>query len=112
MPRDIESLFDPSVKRDAPSQEKVLWSTHAVKKAWEAGFRTEHVEQALRKCSVIEDYHAWGRTLADCLVLSFINSEPVHMIIAIDPDFDRIVLVTLYRPSTERWEHDWKTRKK
>ena len=47
-----------------------------------------------------------------CLVLGFIVSDPVHSVVAIDRDFDRILIVTLYRPSAEKWENDWKTRKK
>jgi hypothetical protein len=42
----------------------------------------------------------------------FTGSDPVHSVIAIDMDFDRIFLITVYRPSLERWENDWKTRKK
>jgi hypothetical protein len=49
--------------------------------------------------------------LPDCLVLEFVNNEPVHAVIAIDIDFDRIFIVTVYRPAAERWESDWKKRK-
>jgi hypothetical protein len=32
--------------------------------------------------------------------------------VAIDEAFDRIVIITVYRPDIKRWESDWKTRKK
>ncbi len=52
-----------------------------------------------------------GRTLPGCLVLGFTYSDPVHYVIAIDIDLDRIFILTVYKPSIERWENDWKRRK-
>jgi hypothetical protein len=49
--------------------------------------------------------------LPGCLILGFIDSDPLHAVIAIDRDFDRIFVITVYKPSLERWENDWKTRK-
>jgi hypothetical protein len=61
---------------------------------------------------IIEDYVMEGRPFPGCLVLSFIDSIPVHSVIAIDMDFDRIFIITVYKPSAERWEDDWKTRRR
>lgn len=92
--------------------EKILWSLHAVRKLRVEGLRKAKVENSLKKCIIIEDYHKTdGRLLPDCLVLEFVNNEPVHAVIAIDIDFDRIFIVTVYRPAAERWESDWKKRK-
>jgi hypothetical protein len=92
--------------------EKIYWSLHAVKKLRTEGLRKIEVENSLKECIIIEDYPMEGRPLPDCLVLGFIGSDPVHSVIAIDRDFDRILIVTVYRPSAERWEDDWKRRKR
>ncbi len=92
--------------------EKILWSFHAVQKLRIEGLRKSQVEDALKNCVLVEDYHVTGRPLPDCLVLEFINEEPVHVVVALDEDFDRILIVTVYRPSAGRWEDGWKKRKK
>lgn len=35
----------------------------------------------------------------------------LHAVVACDERLDRIFVVTVYRPSEERWEDDWRTRK-
>jgi len=95
-----------------PDNEKILWSVHAVKKLRMEGLKKVHVEESLKTCILAEDYPAVGRPLPDCLVLGFTGNEPIHSVVAIDTDFDRIFIVTVYRPSYERWEDDWKRRKR
>jgi hypothetical protein len=94
------------------TKEKIYWSLHAVRKLRLEGLRKKSVENCLRQCVAIEDYPAKTRTLQDCLVLGFVGSDPLHSVIAIDKDFDRILVITVYRPSTDRWENDWKKRKR
>ena len=105
-------IHEKSNEHDVPANEKILWSLHAIKKLREEGLKKTPVEESLKACDLVEDYQTEGRPLPDCLVLGFINSEPVHIVVAIDADFDRILLVTVYRPLAERWENDWKTRRR
>jgi len=105
-------IHEKSHEHDVPVNEKILWSLHAVKKLRVEGLKKRHVEESLKACDLVEDYQTEGRPLPDCLVLGFIGDEPVHIVVAIDADFDRILLVTVYRPLTERWEDGWKTRKR
>jgi allantoicase len=65
----------------------------------------------LRECEIIEDYSMKGRSLPGCLVLSFNASKPIHAVIAIDEAHDRIFIVTVYKPSSARWQNGWKTRR-
>ncbi len=73
--------------------------------------RKREVEDSLKECIIVENYTMEGRPLPSCLVLGFIGSGPVHSVMAVDRDFDRIFVITVYKPSSERWENDWKTRK-
>ncbi len=93
------------------TNDKISWSLHAVKKLRIEGLRKRDIEDCLKECITIEDYTMEGRTLPGCLILSFIALNPIHAVIAIDRDFDRIFVITVYKPSIERWENDWKTRK-
>lgn len=95
----------------AGTKDKVLWSRHAIGKLVVEGLVRSHVETALQTCKLIEDYPVVGRPLPDCLVLGFWQEKPVHAVVAVDIDRDRIFIVTVYMPSFERWEDDWQTRK-
>ena len=92
---------------------KILWSRHAVAALVDDGLERRDVELALQQCHVIEDYPVAHRPLPDCLVLAFIPPRvPIHAVIAIDELNDRIFIVTVYMPTDDRWEDDWRTRKK
>lgn len=62
-------------------------------------------------CEIIENYPDDPRG-ASCLVLGFNRQgEPLHFVCGISPSEKVIVVITLYRPSLERWI-DWRVRKK
>ncbi len=70
------------------------------------------VEIALEQAEVIEDYPHLHRFLPDCLVLAFDNlGQPIHCVVALNEPHDYILIVTVYRPSLEEWENDWRTRR-
>ena len=90
----------------------VLWSRHAVAKLVTEKLDRVQVERALATCEIIEEYPVLSRPLPDCLVLAWLgNHEPIHVTLAIDEPNDRILIVTVYRPTAERWGNDWRTRK-
>ena len=94
-----------------PQRARILWSRHAITELMDDDLTRQQVEKALQSCELIEDYPTQHRPLPDCLVLGRLTaSEPLHAVIAIDQDKDRILIVTVYRPSEEEWEHDWRTR--
>jgi len=95
-----------------PQSARVLWSRHAITELVADALTRQQVEQALQKCELIEDYPALHRPLPDCLVLGWLTTtEPLHAVVALDQQKDRILIVTVYRPSEEEWEHDWRTRR-
>jgi len=61
---------------------------------------------------ISSDYMTLHRALPDCLVLGWLgSSEPFHAVAAIDEPNDRVFVVTVYKPSKEEWEDDWRRRK-
>ena len=90
----------------------VLWSRHATHEMVADNLRRKQVEEALRTCEIIEDYPVLHRPLPDCLVLGWLpTGEPIHMVVAVDVDRDRVFIVTVYRPNLKEWENDWRTRR-
>jgi hypothetical protein len=96
-----------------PGGNKILWSRHAIAELVGDELDRIQVEEALKASEVIEDYPTLHRPLPDCLVLGWLLGEgPIHAVIAIDKAKDRLFVVTVYKPSPEEWENDWRTRKK
>jgi len=95
-----------------PNGEKIYWSRHAIVELVKDGLARTDIEAALITCEIIEDYPTAHRPLPDCLVLGTLTQDqPVHAVIAIDKTQDRLFVITVYLPSEERWENDWRTRK-
>jgi hypothetical protein len=91
---------------------RVLWSRHAINELIGENWTRQAIEAALMSCRVIEDYPTQHRPLPDCLVLAwFANNIPVHVVVAIDEEHERLFVVTVYRPSPQEWKDDWQTRK-
>jgi hypothetical protein len=95
-----------------PEGTLVYWSRHAIVEMVKDDLTRSEVEQALDQCEIIEDYLPGHRPLPDCLVLAYLSEKrPLHAVIAIDERIDRIFIITVYLPSSERWQDDWRTRK-
>ena len=103
--KSLENRYD-------PEGAKVYWSRHAIAEMVNDGLSRFEIEEALAKCEVIEDYPAGHRPLPDCLVLASLSEvRPLHAVIAIDETRDRVFVITVYLPSREEWQDDWRTRK-
>ena len=99
--------------RQQEERRHVIWSAHAVAEMVADRLSRSAVEAALTGALVIEDYPTRARPLPDCLLLGHLtDGEPVHAVVAIDLELDRILIVTVYRPGPEEWEDDWRTRRK
>ena len=95
-----------------PHLARVIWSRHAITELVADDLTRYQVEQALQRCELIENYSAVHRSLPDCLVLGWLTSgRPIHAVIAVDLERDRILVITVYLPNAEEWENDWRTRK-
>ena len=115
MPEDKQDFIRSKARENQSTEEgdKILWSRHGTTELLNEGWSRATVEEALQDGEVIEDYPALHRALPDCLVLGRLkNGEPLHAVIAIDEANDRLFIVTVYRPSHEEWNDEWRTRRK
>jgi hypothetical protein len=93
--------------------QKILWSRHGIAELVNEGWTRAALERSLMTCEIIEDYPTLTRPLPDCLILGLLAQGVVfHAVVAIDAPNDRLFIVTVYRPSVEEWENDWRTRKR
>jgi hypothetical protein len=95
-----------------PEGRSILWSRHAIVELVNENWSREDIEVGFLTCEVIEDYPAGPRALPDCLILGTSHSgEIFHAVLAIDSGNDRLLVVTVYKPTREEWQDDWRTRK-
>jgi len=74
------------------------------------GLTAMEIERALLSgFELIEDYPNDPRGHS-CLVLTWVREKPVHVVCA--PHEEVLIIVTVYIPSSEDWEEDFKTRRK
>ena len=91
---------------------RVKWSRHGLSELAQESFTVTDIELALELAKVIEDYSHQHRFLPDYLVLAWVfEAHPVHCVVAINEHHDYILIVTVYQPSQEEWQNDWRTRK-
>jgi hypothetical protein len=96
----------------SPTGARILWSRHAIAEMVADDLGRRQIEHSLQTCQIIEDYPKLQRPLPDCLVLSWLTpSRPLHTVVALDIEQDRLLIVTVYLPNNKEWKNDWRTRK-
>lgn len=82
---------------------------HALMEEMGERLTAQKVEDALMKgFELVEDYPDDPRGHS-CLILSWVAGKPVHVVFA--PHEEALIIVTVYVPSREDWEKDFKTRR-
>jgi hypothetical protein len=76
----------------------------------ERGISRGEVWLVIESGEVIEADHRSGRPLPTRLLLGWVRGRPLHVVVADDPDGTHYV-ITVYEPSTDRWNADFRTRK-
>ena len=98
--------------RQKAAERRIKWSRHALNELAQESASVGDVETALHQAAVIEDYSHLHRYLPDCLALANVFTDvPIHCVIAVNIPQDYILIVTVYRPTEQEWEDDWRTRK-
>jgi len=89
---------------------KIKWRGHATQRLNQRRITRSNAIHALLNGDIIEDYPE-DFPFPSCLVLdSDENDLPLHIVCSIGQDF--LWIITVYRPDSNRWENDNKTRKR
>jgi hypothetical protein len=75
------------------------------------GLSLADLEKALMEGEVIEDYGERA-LLLDFADFNTKYKIPFHIVVEYAPGDSMVTVVTAYIPSRQRWETDWKTRKR
>lgn len=88
----------------------ISYRLHALQQMVERGITRADVQRILETGDVIEAAHRRGRPFPTRLLLGWRGDRPLHVLVARAGDGTQYV-ITVYEPSGERWEADFRTRK-
>jgi len=103
-------IFIDLIKQTA--EKKIIYTLHALDEM-DAEYElitTDEVRHVILNGEIIEDYPDDKRGHS-CLIFGFsYKKRPVHVVCT--PKEDYLAIITAYIPTSEKWESDFKTRRK
>ena len=85
-----------------------LFTAHASSRAVERNITSSEIEEVVIDGQVIEDYPD-DKYSPSCLIMGQTkNAKILHVQVSYPP---AVKIITVYEPSPDEWESDWKTRK-
>jgi hypothetical protein len=78
---------------------------------FERDLTRQAVFNALDKCVIIELYKQ-NKLLPSFLLLGYDGTEPLHIVVALDEEHDLLWIITVYKPTSDEWENEFKKRRK
>lgn len=98
-------MLDVEAIRELCTDETIMLTQHVVKRCQERGIAYAELKSAVDHGEIIEQYSD-DHPYPSCLLL---GSGPLHVVAGVGEG--RLWIITAYRPSPDKWESDWKTRK-
>ena len=89
----------------------LVYRIHARQSMFTRSIPDECVEHIIQNGEVIEDYPQAFPFPAK-LLLGRCEDRSIHVVAAEDRDKHRVIVITAYEPTLDRWELDMKTRRK
>jgi len=90
--------------------EQLNYTSHAIQQMFGRQISTQQVRTVVENGTVIADYPE-DRPYPSRLLLGFDQDRPLHVVFAYDAASCVGYIVTVYEPSLDLWESDYKTRK-
>ncbi|MDP8238026.1 MAG: DUF4258 domain-containing protein [Candidatus Hatepunaea meridiana] len=90
---------------------KIIYTGHAFQRMYERHINKQDIREAVRFGEVIMEYPN-DRPFPSCLLLFSIGERPLHLVVAIDYSTKTCYIVTIYEPNPDKWDNDFKQRRK
>ena len=87
-----------------------LFRLHAIRRMFERRISEADVKKVVQTGAVIENYPE-DTPYPSKLMLGWCESRPLHIVVAENKAEQEIIIVTVYEPSLDFWEADFKRRK-
>lgn len=90
---------------------RIIWTYHVNMRLKGRFIRRDAILSSVNRYEIIEEYPK-DKYLPSFLVYTKYREQIIHIQIAIDIENNFITIVTAYRPSLDKWQKDFKTRRK
>ncbi len=97
--------------KEAIIKENVLWSKHADKERFKDELSFDEVLESIMNGEIIEEYSD-DKPLPSCLISGKSNNKNIHIVVGYNKTTEVIRIITVYIPSLDIWNNDFKTRRK
>lgn len=97
-------------KRPFLPYQEIEFTRHAVQQMFKRTISNQDVVNIIKKGEVIRTYLD-DKPYPSYLIFHYINSRPLHIVIAYNKSQQTIIVITAYEPSVEIWNDDFKTKK-
>ena len=77
---------------------------------YERGITTIDVKEVVRSGNIVEEYPD-DKPFPSYLLLGYINNNPLHVVVAIDNNSKKAIIITVYKPDVLLWKDEFKKRK-
>lgn len=98
-------MLEMQIIRDLCTDDTIIMTQHVVKRCQERGITYDELLNAIKGGEIIEQYTD-DAPYPSCLIL---GNGPLHIVAGVGQGM--LWVITAYRPSMDKWEPDWKTRK-
>ncbi|WP_290649739.1 DUF4258 domain-containing protein [Aquisalimonas sp.] len=88
----------------------VSFSGHALRRMFERGLNQQPILDTIAGGEVIAEYPD-DQPYPSCVMRGFVEGQPVHVVVAREPERHACFVVTAYRPDPGIWSDDFKTRR-
>jgi len=90
---------------------KIVFTGHSIRQMFSRSISKENVINVINNGEVIVEYPD-DKPYPCYLMLGFIDSKPIHIVLAFNKEERTCIVVTSYIPSSELWAKDFRERKK
>ena len=87
------------------------WRKHTLIRLAERNIAQDIILEVVLSGKIIEDYPQ-DKPFPSCLIFKIINDKPYHAVVAFDSGHKKGHIITVYQPTLDKFESDFKTRRK
>ena len=100
-----------SLLEKAISIQNIEWRKHALQRMFEREISRDDVKNVIVIGEIIEEYKD-DTPFPSALYFALVNNRPLHVVAALNESEPKVFIITAYEPTLEKFESDFKTRRK
>ena len=90
--------------------DRLVFRIHAIQRMFQRRINIEDVQHILKTGEVIEEYPD-DTPYPSRLVLGWSGTRPLHVVVGDNNEDKETIVITVYEPGSNEWEHGFKRRK-